>query len=998
MIFLLFAFNLLAGGDVFQRITIENGLSQNMVNDILLDHQGFLWFATKDGLNRYDGYEFAVYRNYPGQQEGLSSNHITSLWQTSDGAIWMTTYGGGVNRLNPLSGLVMPLHPNFDPATTTATDLAFATLLRGDSSQNLWILGQNNQLYHLDGQSHQLTKLQDLPSMSAVAEISLFEITPRDHIWAIHSKTIQYIVPADTILQWHVERVTADSPTSMIAINDSLLLFSTRTGLHYLHRHGNTLHRTPTRVQGQNFGFGSSFIRAPDGRIWLTTLTDTYQFNPADETLIWLFRHDTRPTTTTIDNSGILWIGTAGWGLIKYNPDRQYIRRSTEPFPPLILNEILRAMEQSGYAIPDWDSGIDYAFDISDSGDIWLATIGFGLYRYRPSEGDLRRYFSDTDFTRFNLNRGFNRIFIAPDNTIWLAVSGGLIALNPQTATHTYHPIYPDAITNQEYINKTGNPDITAIAQDASGDLWVGTPDRGLARYTPQTDQVIWYRHLPGDPASLSSNQILSILPDPRQPELYLWIGTEGGGLNRITISTGTIDTWFTSDGLPSMVIYGILSDDDQNLWLSTNNGLVRKNLNTGEIRGFTVADGLHSREFNRFEYFRYRNGNLYFGGIGGHTTIIPSLLKPNTYQPVIRLTNFLLFNRPYDQPFIRSLNAGESTVLHLRYYENMISFAFAALEFTTPDNNRYRYKMEGFDRNWINSGNIRTATYTNLSPGSYTFIVQATNSDGLWSTHELRLPIYITPPFWMTWWFRILVVLFIASILAYLVYLRIEKLRLEKVRQEEVTLKVIEKQEEERRRIAHEMHDGLGQELLVLKNMLYRWSVRPESATPAEMLTTASNHIGGVLKSVREITHNLRPPELDRIGITETIRYMLEKSTDASGIDLDADIRPINRLIPSEQEINLLRIVQELLSNTLKHSGATQVRCTVIPSETHIHLFYSDNGKGLPSDVDAATFQRGLGILSLTERVRILRGTLSTPATDGTGLAYEISIPITKK
>lgn len=974
------------GGDVYQRITIEDGLSQNMVNDILLDHDGFLWFATKDGLNRYDGYSFTVYRNYPGQQESLTSNHITSLWQSADRALWMTTFGGGINRLDPRTRRAEPVVGAGD------VDVSFATLLRGDSRNRLWALSQTEGLVRIDVDTRTFTPLRSMRGMAEVADVSHFALTHSDALWTISSQAIQYIdADAGLLLRWSVPD-PALRPTSLLVLSDSLILFATRTGLHHVQRSGRTLRHRSTAVQRQTFGFGTSLHRDAQGRIWLATLTDFYRYHPEAERLEPLFQHGTRPTSAFLsDRSGILWIGTAGWGLLRYHPERQFLRKGAGPFPHVAFPDVVQALARDGYTETQW-VGSDYALAHTAQGDVWLTLSGHQVFRYRPGV-PLRRY-GAPGLQRHALFRGFNRIDVADDGLVWLAASGGVFALDPATGIFTYHPIYEGALPDRDYVNRTGYPDITAISRDASGVLWLGTPDRGIARYDPRTRALTWFRHDPAEPHSLSSNHILTLEADPAHPARYLWVGTEGGGLNRLDKNTGRFEGLFTRDGLPSMVVYALLPDETGHLWLSTNNGLARLHPATRTLQHFTPAEGLHSREFNRYEYVRARDGTLYFGGIGGYTHVLPDAFQPNPHEPRLRLTRVLLFNRAMEAERGAALSGDTPAPLRLRYDENVVTFEFAALEFTAPGNTRYRYRMEGFDRDWIDAGAIRSATYTNLAPGAYTFVVRATDSDGQWSTEELRIPVYIAPPYWMTWWFRLLVLVALMALAGLAVRQRIVKLRRETEMQQEVTVRVIAKQEEERRRLAHEMHDGLGQELLILKNMLYRWSRRPEEADPAAVLQAASDQISGILRNVREITHNLRPPELDRIGITETVRYTLEKATGAAGLRLHAHIAPFNGALPQEHEINLVRIVQELLSNTIRHADATEVTCTLVREGPMLHLHYRDDGRGLPADTDLTALQAGLGLSGMAERARILGGSLTFLRAGG-GFGVDLYIPV---
>jgi signal transduction histidine kinase/ligand-binding sensor domain-containing protein len=989
MLFLVWL-TLLGDGDLFKRITIDAGLSQNMVNDILIDDRGFLWFATKDGLNRYDGHKFTVYRNYPGQHESLTSNHITSLWQTTDGTLWMTTHGGGVNRLDPITGVAGPVDPAGD------ADVTYASTIKGDATGRLWLLSQSEGLVRLDPASKRYQVLKRERAFERIGDVGLFEITDKDRIWAISTDMIQYIDPERSILlQWPVAD-PADRPTSLLVLHDSLIVFSTRTGLQKMRVSGNRLVRERTSIRDRAFGFGSAFVKDRQGRIWFASLQDMYRYDPVEDRLTWLFRHKTRPTNSMlVDHSGILWIGTAGWGVMRYNPSNQFLKRGSGPYQPMVIPDVVEALRHRGLSIPDWRSGTEHAIFRTESGDVWISMPGYQVYRYRPRTKDLRPFRAARNLTRHNLNRGFNLVHVSRDGRVWLAGNGGLYELHPDSDLLTYHPLYDGAEPDREYINRTGQPDITAIAEDLSGDLWVGTPDRGVVRYDPETRIRTWHRHDAGGVGSLSSNQVLSVLIDPNHSGQVVWIGTEGGGLNRLDLRSGRIKTFFTTDGLPSMVIYQILADDMGHLWMSTNNGIVRLDQSTFELRRFTIADGLHNREFNRFEGFRHTDGSLFFGGIGGYTQVIPDAYLPHPNEPRIRLTDFLLFNKSADVAFILPFLADSSSAIRLSHNEDMITFEFAALEYTAPEGTRYRYRLDGFDRDWIDAGFARTATYTNLTPNDYLFRVQVVNSDGQWHPSELQVRLLIDPPFWMTWWFRSFTVVCIGLGLWLFIRHRDTILRIEKERQEEVTLRVIEKQEEERRRIAREMHDGLGQELLVLKNMMLRWSLRPEKPEPAVMFEAASDQIGGILRSVREITHNLRPPELDRIGITETIRYTLEKSTVSAGLALSGDIQPFNGAIPAEREINLLRIVQEMLSNTIKHAQATGVRCDVVNAGSELRVSYSDDGRGFSADVGPA--RNGLGMSGLAERVRILGGSMSIHSKNGAGVTYEIRIPLTQ-
>lgn len=976
----------------FERLTIEDGLSQNMVNDIILDKRGFLWFATKDGLNRFDGYSFKVYRNLPGDSNTLSSNYVTGLWEDPKGMMWIVTNGGGLNRFDPIAESFSRIEPSGD--TSPRLDIDVLSHITGKDS-TIWMLSRAEGLIEYRPYSKRFIKVSDRFHGMDMTNVISFTVSSLGNIWTASAEEVNYLdMTNETLLRYSLIG-REQQPTNLYLLNDSVALAPTRTGINRIERRNGSLVIKSTPITGRSFGYSSKMMQIPGSDdVWLTTLDGFYRFDPHGEILTNIFSIDTRPTTgLLVDRSGIVWIGTAGWGVIKYNPSLQHFKTGVGNLLGAVYPTLLKAIR--GRDIVDLtERGTEFHSIIQTSdGDLWMVNPGFKLFRYNLASGRLTEYLAGRNLRPHGVNRRFNLIAEDSKGTIWLASAGGVYRLMEREDELDYHPIYEGARTDTEYLNPTGSPDITAMYFDAQDRLWLGTPDRGIALYDPLQKTVHWIKYGENNQNTISSNRILCIVPDPNPAASYLWVGTEGGGLNRLSMDDFTSRRFYMTDGLPNMVVYSILPDDAGHLWMSTNYGLSRFKPSTMTFRNFTMSDGIHSNEFNRNEFLKLSDGTMYFGGIDGFTWFHPNEILVNVNVPIVRITNFLVHNRPVDNKKWEMLRREDGTPLELEFKQNMFTIEFAALEFTASDRNRYKYMMEGFDQDWIESGYNRSATYTNLSPGTYTFRVLASNNDRLWNEVSLQVPITIHPPFWMTWWFRTWMVLVVIGMVMYAYRRRVRTIESEKTRLEEISHQLIEREEEERQRIAREMHDSLGQELLVMKQWVGKWSKTQVKGQNHSHYVELSDQISRILKSVRGITHNLRPPELDRIGVTETVRFMLEESGKASGISIDLDFDDIDALLSFDHPIHILRIFQEMLSNAIRHGHASHIQVSMKRLNDTVVIRFKDDGIGF--DRHQPDKPVGLGLSGISERVRFLHGSIKVHTEPGQGVEFIINLPI---
>jgi signal transduction histidine kinase len=332
---------------------------------------------------------------------------------------------------------------------------------------------------------------------------------------------------------------------------------------------------------------------------------------------------------------------------------------------------------------------------------------------------------------------------------------------------------------------------------------------------------------------------------------------------------------------------------------------------------------------------------------------------------------------------------------IKLTYNEDVFSFEFVALDYTNAKKNHYAYKMERFEKDWNFCGTRRYASYTHLDPGEYVFMVRGSNNDNVWNNIGSAIKITISPPYWKTWWFRSILAILFLSAGPVVYYRRVSKLKKERLAQQEFSRKLIDSQEAERKRLAAELHDGLGQDLLIVKNELQQYA--RQSPAPGDHLERVSSMIGESIEGVREIAANLHPHHLDRLGLRVALEVMVEKVSRSSGVAFQSEIEDIDSIFPNETQMNLYRIVQEALSNIVRHSGATSAQLVIKKLGREVQVMISDDGKGLDSSDESQTLGKrfGFGIANMTERVKLIKGTMAFGSQSGKGVTVSITIPL---
>jgi ligand-binding sensor domain-containing protein/tRNA A-37 threonylcarbamoyl transferase component Bud32 len=784
----------------FEHLTVNDGLSENAVTLVMQDRSGTIWIGTHDGLNKYDGYDFTIYRNIPGDKNSLSDNAIGALCEDAQGNIWIGTIGSGLNRFNPFAETCTRyVHDQSDPQSL-GNDVVLR--LFADGKGRIWI-SVGSGIDRFDPQSQGFIHV--FPKAG-----TLFE-DPSGKIWLAVACGDLYAY--DEANKSFVHFV---NPRPFKGNKDG------GVGWHYLRRSNVLLAVKENAIFRYDLAGGK----------WLDG-GEAVLLPPDVKTIAWAVESD----------SGGMWIGTHGHGLFEIGlpgvPVRHWLHSAGDPSS--LSNNIIYHVfkDRSGIIwISTEGGGVDliknsklkfphYRHVVGNNGSIsgnyvtsifkdtlgilWLGTGGAGLNRIDEEENHYYLYKHDAGRPASSLSHDYiTSITPDPDpEFLWIGTASGLNRLRKATGAFTVymhdeknpHSLVHDEIGNtfgdsrgdlwvtanvyldrlpagkREFIHYRHDPAVPGsisegpgypIYEDRDGVIWIGSWKGGLNRYNRAGDDFSHFAHDERDPQSLSHDRVWAILEDSHG---RLWVGTWGGGLNLFDRKSGTFKRYDQRDGLASNVIYGILEDDEGSLWMSTNRGLSCFDPGTESFRNFDVDDGLQGNEFNTRAFFKDMAGRMYFGGINGYNAFHPAQIVSNPHVPPVVITSFRIADREirYDKP-IQTM--GE---IKLAHNQNFLSFVFAALDFNCPKKNRYRYILEGLEKNWNSvDARQRFADYKDLDPGRYVFRIRGSNNDGVWNEQGVAVRLSITPPFWGTWWFRALALM----IFGYISYLFIAFIR----------------------------------------------------------------------------------------------------------------------------------------------------------------------------------------------------------------------------
>src|SRR5215213_9698520 len=794
----------------FEHLTIEDGLSQNAGLAIFQDSRGYLWIGTQDGLNRYDGFAFKIYKHDPENPSSISHNSILAITEDRDGYLWIGTWGGGLNRFDPVTETFVSYRS--DPQESASLSSDTVTSLKQDSTGALWVgtlawLDRYNS--SRNGFDHFKNNPNDLNSLSGESISVIFEDS-NHQLWigtganGIEGSGLNRLDPSTgKVVRYQHEEADSQS----LASNNIASIYEAPDGSFWIATGGFSLHGNGLDQFDPHTGAVRHFSNNPNiadslstndlmtlwgdsnGMLWIGTWTNGLNMMDLSDPGHFLhYQNDpffldslsgNEVWSLYKDRSGILWIGTSHSGINKLaSSSGQFSLYRNNPSDPGSLG-----------------TNATGAFSEDKHGDIWIATWGAGLERFDLHTGQFEHFRHEPNNPDSLSDDLFMDVYVDTYDTVWAGTLGkGLDRLTPTTGRvlhYVHDPENPDSLADDN---------IAAIIPDKKGGFWIGTFG-GLSHYDPLTNIFTNYRNDTDNPASLNENKVVSLHLDSERN--VLWIGTWGGGLNQLDLNDPlhmdpkrstfrnyrnhpddssslsedsvwaihetadgylwlgtqlglnrfdpdmkTFKHYTEKNGLPNNVVLGILEDDHGTFWLTTNNGLSHFDAQTEIFTNYDSSDGLQSNEFNSNAYFRARNGIMYIGGINGFNRFDPDIVQPNSVAPQVSMTGFEVFNEPLN------IDLSGRKPIQLSYKQDFISFEFAAFDFQAPQKNQYAYKLEGFDQDWIQAGNRRFATYTNIPGGQYVFRVKASNSDGVWNEKGIAIPIFITPPVWQTWWF----------------------------------------------------------------------------------------------------------------------------------------------------------------------------------------------------------------------------------------------------
>lgn len=961
----------------FDQWTEENGLPQNWIKGIRQTRDGYLWLTTGQGAARFDGVRFRVFNraNTPAlssdrfslyaicedrdgnlwmgtedggaivyrdgafaaitSAQGLPGDNVVRIDEDADGAIWIFTTGGLARWQNGQLTKIAPV------ARSPFNDFLTAPRNFGAEAQYFGLWRRNASGW----ERFAFGKWESFPLPAGVAdaariEISSFVEDDAGRVWyGLRERPGEFYLVENG-------RLTA---TKKLAAAHSVL-YEDRQGRTWLTDEKlNLAFAKDERMTTIGDSFNHDFSRVfedREGTIWVTSLSRGLYRIKKQIVAVYLNpngANNIQPLAQ--DHAGGVWVGSGGLARFENGRFENFYHEGLSHSPAFERNVLISFFEDA-------------------DGSFWLGTRD-GIVRFE--NGRLRK----DDELSARIKGWVHAIYRDRAGDLWFGSEEGL-----------YH-LRDGRIVRYGAENGLPSPHIRVIFEDASGTLWFGTVN-GLARR--RTDGFDALNQTDG----IAPARISSLYEDASG---FLWAGTYDGVLYRIKNESGKLRVvrYATEQGLPYDAIHKILEDDQGFFWIGGQRGIYRvrrqelDDIAAGKPILATVTrlgkdDGLLTPSCNSWGQpagFKAPDGKLWFPTEEGIAVIDPRDLPFNSTPPPVLIEESLVDRAPV---------AFESG-LQIKPGQENLEINYIALSFIKPEQMRYRYKLEGLDADWVEAGSRRTAYYSHIPPGDYTFRVIAANSDGVWNEIGKSIAVTVLPPFYRTWWFASLSLLLV-GIAAFLIYkIRIDHLDRARRAQEEFSRRLINAHEAERHRVAAELHDSIGQTLAMIKNRAVFGAEASEN-TAKQQLEAIKSQTTQAIAEVREISYNLRPYLLENLGLTKAIKSLADKFEEVHLLMINRKIDDIDGLFSAEAEMSVYRIIQESLNNIAKHAEADEAFLRVERTNNFVTITIGDDGRGFDAAVAPRTNEKngGFGLLGIKERVRMLDGSLDIQTANGKG------------
>jgi ligand-binding sensor domain-containing protein/anti-sigma regulatory factor (Ser/Thr protein kinase) len=1016
------------GQYTFRQIKVEDGLSQSTITSILQDKKGYMWIGTGNGLNKYNGYTFKLYSNVIDDSTSISSNVVTSMFEDSrgilwlgtvdgvlnryereaetftrfnvtsdlkvitipdqqyynypisfsrnnnnsltsitedpDGSLWIGTWGKGIIKFNPESGKKIHFHSGTEDNTLSHNRV---TRIIKDSYGKIWVgtLGgglnritqDKNGIHFKIFKNHQ----NDLYSLSDNKVVSLYEDREKN-IWAgtytsglnriknIEDENIRFInyrsgsgknsIASNSVMSVIQDKLgyiwigtfgggldRFDKKTgeflnfrknkfdeNSLADDDVLIIFEDRSGIIWI---------------GTHLGRGISILEK--GKLKFNLLKNTYTENSLNDDVVW----------AVLKESNHLWIGTYKGGLNRMDKKSNFRYYKHDP--------------SDSYCISD-----NHIRSISKglNGELWIGTYSGGLNNFNPSTEKFISYQNDTSDKKSIGGNQVLQVIMAPDSVFWVATFGGGLNYFKYNGS-------PDKVVFSKYVNDPDDPNslsdnrVYSILRTIDGTIWAGTFGGGLNKLDAEGKFKI-YRNNLHDPGSISHDRVMSVYEDSKG---RMWVSTYGGGLNYFDRKTEKFKSYTRKHGLLSDVIYSVLEDNSGNLWISSDNGLFKFYPESERFVKFDIDDGLQNQEFSGGAYFKAEDGQLFFGGISGLNYFYPDSIYENTNIPPVVVSSIRVAGESVK---------GEVQELKLEYDQNILTFEFAALDFTNPADNRYEYILEGLETSWQRTeAEYRIANYTNLSPGTYYFKVRGSNNDEVWNTEPVVVKVTILPPFWKTWWFLSLSLLAAALVIYFLSTIRIRNLlAIEKLKT----------------KLAADLHDNIGAgltEISILSEIAAN-DIHLRNDGDYNKLKTISETARQLVDNMSDIVWVVNPRRDSLNDLLIRIKDSYADILSGMGISLKTfnleEIEDVKLTMDFKQ--NLFMILKEGINNSIKHSGCKKIVIQAQSKTDIIEILITDDGKG----INYSEIAYGNGLKNIESRAKAIGAKVKWESVPGKG------------